>query len=64
MDPDTISDNQKAIQINREISNLQEIYDLTQDYKKYKKQYADAKEMLNNESDEDLLDMAKEDLKD
>lgn len=63
MDADIISDNQKSIQINREVSSLQKIYDLIQDYKKYNKQRDESKEIINNESDSDIIDMAKEDLK-
>ena len=63
MDADIISDNEKAIQINREVSNLQDIYDLTQDYKKYTTQYKESKEMMNNEKDAELIEMAREDYK-
>jgi len=40
MNPDIISDQQKSIQINREISSLQDLYDLIQEYKKYEEQVA------------------------
>jgi len=38
MDPNIIFDQKKSIAINREISNLQELYDLIQAYRKYDKQ--------------------------
>jgi protein subunit release factor A len=38
MNPEIISDNQKSIQINKELSSLQDLYDLTQEYKKYESQ--------------------------
>ena len=63
MDPEIISDTQKSISINKEISGLQELYDLTQEYKKCEAQIRDAKEIVANESDPDLVEMAKEELK-
>lgn len=38
MDPEIISDQKKSIIINKEISNLQDIFDLIQSYKKYNEQ--------------------------
>jgi protein subunit release factor A len=38
MDPEIISDQKKSIQINRELSGMQEIYDLIQEYRKYEQQ--------------------------
>jgi len=63
MDPEIISDQQKSIQINREVSSLQEIYDLIQEYKVATQQIQEAKELIATESDVDMLDMAKEELK-
>jgi peptide chain release factor 1 len=54
---------QKMISINREISSMQKIFDLTQEYRKAIQQRDEAKEMMNTESDSDLIEMAKEDLK-
>ena len=34
MDPEIISDTKKSIQLNKDLSSMQEIYDLYQDYKK------------------------------
>ncbi len=63
MNPDIISDQKKSVQMSREISGLQDIYNLTQEYKKYEKQIEEAKEIIENEVDEDMVDMAKEELK-
>ena len=63
MNPDIISDNKKSIAINKEISSLQEIYDLIQSYRKYENQVNEAKDIINNESDADMIEMAKEELK-
>lgn len=63
MDPEIISDNQKSIQINKELSSLQDLYDLTQEYKKYESQVRWAKEIIADGSDAEMVDMAKEELK-
>ncbi len=63
MDPEIISDQKKSIIINKEISNLQDIFDLIQSYKKYNEQVKWAKEIINNESDAEMIEMAKEELK-
>lgn len=63
MDPDIISDNKKSIQLSRDLSGMQEIYDLYQEYKKAHQQKQDAQDMIDTEQDTDMLDMAKEQLK-
>lgn len=63
MDADVISDNKKSIAINKEISSLQDIYDLIQEYKQADKQHKDAQEMIDWETDHELIEMAKEQLK-
>jgi len=63
MDPEIISDQKKSIQINKEISNMQDLYDLIQECKKYEEQVKWAKEIIWSESDVEMLDMAKEELK-
>jgi peptide chain release factor 1 len=62
--PDVMSDMTKFIAINKELSGLQKIYDLIQDYKKYTNQLNESKEILNTEKDPDMLEMAEEELKD
>ncbi len=63
MDPEIISDQKKSIAINKEISSMQDMYDLIQDYRKYETQIQEAKEIINNENDPEMLEMAKEELK-
>lgn len=63
MDADIISDNKKSIAINKEISSLQYIYNLIQEYKTADKNYKDAQEMIDWETDHEMIDMAKEQLK-
>jgi len=63
MDPEIISDTQKSIQLNKDLSAMQEIYDLYQEYKKAHQQKKDAQEMIDTEQDSEMLEMAKEQLK-
>lgn len=63
MNWEIISDTQKMISISKEISSMQEIFDLTQEYRKTLQKRDEAKEMINAESDVELIEMAKEDLK-
>lgn len=63
MNPDIISDNKKSISINKEISSLQDIYDLVQAYKIARQQKDEAQEMIDTEKDFEIIEMAKEQLK-
>jgi peptide chain release factor 1 len=63
MSPDIANDMQKSIAISKEISSIQQLYDLSQEYKKYDKQMNQSKEMLSNETDPDMLEMAREELR-
>jgi len=63
MNLEIISDMQKMISINRELSPMQKIFDLTQEYRKALQKRDESKEMMNTETDLDLIEMAKEDLK-
>jgi len=63
MDPEIISDTKKSIQLSKELSSLQEIYDLYQEYKKAYQQKKEAQEMIDTEQDSEMLEMAKEQLK-
>lgn len=63
MDPEIISDTKRSIQINKEISAMQNIYDLYQEYKKAHQQKKEAQEMIDTEQDQEMIDMAKEQLK-
>lgn len=58
--PDVVCNQKECIRISREISNIQEQYDLAVEYLKYAAQLDEAKEILSDESDSDMIDMAKE----
>jgi peptide chain release factor 1 len=60
MDPSTMEDMKKYISINKELSNLKEVYDLSVLYRKNHNQLTEAKEILENESDKELISMAQE----
>jgi len=63
MDASVISDNKKSILINKELSSLQTLYDLIQMYKTAHQQKKEAQEMIDTENDYEIIDMAKEQLK-
>lgn len=63
MDSEIISDTKRSIAINKEISSLQDIYDLIQTYKQADQQHKEAQEMINTEKDAEMIEMAKEQLK-
>ncbi len=63
MDATIISDNKKSIAINKELSSLQDIYDLIQAYKIANQHSKEAQEMIDTEKDSEMIDMAKEQLK-
>ena len=58
--PEVVSDPKESIKINKEISNMQERYDLAKEYTTLWNQLEEAKEILNTESDEEMLEIAKE----
>lgn len=58
--PEVIADPKESIRINKEISNMQERYDLAKEYTTLWNQLEEAKEILNSESDEEMLEIAKE----
>ena len=62
MDPEILSDQQKLIELNKKSQGLQEAFDLFQSYKKYLAEKKEAEEILNNEQDSDMVEMAKEQL--
>ena len=62
--PEVIADPKESIKINKEISSMQERYDLAKEYTTLWKQLEEAKEILNTESDEEMLEIAKEQKKD
>ncbi len=58
-DPTITADHKKMIAIQREISSLSGPYELYKHLKKYTDQKNEAKEMIENESDAEMIEMAK-----
>lgn len=58
--PEVVADPKESIKINKEISSMQERYDLAKEYTTLWNQLEEAKEILNTESDEEMLEIAKE----
>ncbi|GGJ92019.1 peptide chain release factor 1 [Lentibacillus kapialis] len=58
-DPDVISDTKKLRDYSKEQSDLEEVVQAYQTYKDVDEQLKDTKEMLENESDSDMQEMAK-----
>jgi len=61
-DPSITADHKKMIAIQREISSLSDAYELYKFLKKYTDQKNEAKEMIENESDAEMIEMAKAEL--
>jgi protein subunit release factor A len=57
-DPDVISDQDQFRTVMKEISELEPIVEKYRDYKQAQQEMADAKEMMDTESDHDLREMA------
>ena len=62
--PEIFEDMEKAKKVNKELSSLESTYELAVDYKKALETLANAQEMLATETDEDMLEMAQEELDD
>jgi peptide chain release factor 1 len=62
--PEVFEDMEKAKKVNKELSSLESTYELAVDYKKALETLANAQEMLATETDEDMLEMAQEELDD
>ena len=62
LQPEIFEDMEKAKKINKELAGLEKTYELACAYKKALETEQGALEILNNENDPDLLDMAKEEL--
>ena len=63
-DPAVISDMKKYVQLNKEYKELAPIIKAGQEYKMMMDEYASAKEIIANEKDEELREMAKEEIVD
>ncbi len=62
MDPAAMNDMKAYIAINKELSNLKDIYDLAVTYRKCTAQITEAKEIITHETDEEMVVMAQEEL--
>lgn len=60
IDMEVISDQARSIAIHKELANTQEKYQLAKDYIQYDTELQEAKNILENESDEEMLELAKE----
>jgi len=61
-DPDVISDMKKFVQLNKEYKELAPIIEAGKEYRKMGTDYEMAKDIIANEKDEDLREMAKEEI--
>ncbi|SDW40543.1 bacterial peptide chain release factor 1 (bRF-1) [Marininema mesophilum] len=61
-DPDTLSDSKKLRKYSKEQSELEPKYQAYCEYKEVSAQFADAKEMLEQETDPEMLEMVKAEL--
>ncbi len=61
-DPEVISDTQKYIKLNKEYKQLEELVEVSKEYKNLIDNIEGAKEILKEEDDEELRQMAKEEL--
>lgn len=61
-DPEVISDMKKFVQLNKEFKELSPILKAGNEYKKVLEEYEMAKDIIANEKDEDLREMAKEEI--
>lgn len=61
-DPDVISDQKRFIRLNKEYKDLQKVVEAYKEYKNILDNIADAKEILSEESDDEMRDMAKMEL--
>ena len=61
-DPSITADHKKMIALQREISSLSDGYELYKHLKKYTDQKNEAKELIESETDAEMIDMAKAEL--
>ena len=61
-DPEVVSDMKKYVQLNKEYKELAPIIKAGNEYRKMLEDYDNAKDILANEKDEDLREMAKEEI--
>ncbi len=61
-DPEIISDQKKFVKLNREYHDLQPVINVYNEYKQVLEGIKDAKDMLENEKDDEMREMAKDEL--
>ena len=61
-DPDVIADMKRYVKLSKEYKDLERLVATTNRYRKMLKDIDDAKEVLETESDEELRELAKEDI--
>lgn len=61
-DPEVISDMERYVKLNKEYSDLQKIVEVRNEYEAALKSVSEAKDILSNESDADLRQLANEEL--
>lgn len=59
-DPEVINDTKRYMEISKEEADLREVVQKYKKYKENKKEIEDNKEIISNETDSDLIEMAKE----
>jgi len=64
LDHSIASNVKESIKINKELNNIKDIYNLAIDYKRFYEQLQEAKSILEEDEDKDLVEMAKEQKKD
>ncbi|NIK11869.1 peptide chain release factor 1 [Alkalibacillus almallahensis] len=62
MDPEVINDSNKLRKYSKEQADIQPVVEKYREYKDLQQQITDAKTMISEESDKDVIDMAKEEL--
>ena len=62
LQPEVFQNPDKAKVVNKELSDLEDTYTIAVNYKKALEAQSSAEEMLNSETDADLLEMAQEEL--
>jgi peptide chain release factor 1 len=60
--PEIFEDMEKAKKINKELSSMEKTYELALAYKKALETERDALDLINNESDQEIVAMAQEEL--
>ncbi len=61
--PEIVNDMEKMISLSKQLSEMEEIYNLIQKYKQILWNIEEAKRILENESDEEMIQLAKQQLK-